>query len=205
MTRKRLDAYMTKAAIMLPLFRYVNIDGKVLEPCAGEGAMVTTLNLHPFITSVIASDIDPEYGWDHTEDAAHPDTWYYRKDTGISWLITNPPFNQAAEILDVAWNAGIPNIAMLLRLSFLEPTTGRGSFRGRKRLLAKLNSHLSYLIPFGSTRPSFTGDGNTDSVTTAWFCWQQSNRGKGTKVICVPNWQVDDVNRQNVVDAALPF
>ncbi|RLC98966.1 MAG: hypothetical protein DRI46_10335 [Chloroflexi bacterium] len=203
MARRKLDAYMTQQAMVLPLFAYVPIKGLVLEPCAGKGAIVQMLHWHPSVDLVLAADIDAKYGWRVQADATDPLSIYYRMtDIGpatgkMDWIVTNPPFNKAAEILEVAWDSGIPNIAMLL-------TTGRNPYRGRKGLLKQLSGKLSYLMPFGSPRPSFTGNGKTDSTTVAWFVWQRKHKG-GTTVITVPDWQMDNVQEEHVIDAAVPL
>lgn len=67
--------------------------------------------------------------------------------------------------------AAIVGVAMLLRLSYLEPTKDRGHW---------LNDHpptQMIVLP----RISFTGDGKTDSVTCAWMIWHK--QGKGTITI----------------------
>ena len=82
------------------------------------------------------------------------------------WTITNPPFNKALPILKNAWRCSA-NVAMLLRITYLEPT------KQRAPLLSELADHQVALIPFGSPRPSFTEDGRTDAATVAWFVWQK--------------------------------
>jgi hypothetical protein len=57
-------------------------------------------------------------------------------------------------------------VAMMLRLSFEEPTAHvnpRGPFLEANPLTRKL------VMP----RYSFTGNGNSDSVTTAWMIWSK--------------------------------
>jgi hypothetical protein len=63
-------------------------------------------------------------------------------------------------------------VAMLLRLSFLEPTRERGPW------LAKNPPDLVIVLP----RISFTGDGKTDSVTCAWMIWDADIENRGVIV-----------------------
>ena len=48
---------------------------------------------------------------------------------------------------------------------------------------------MSHLIVFSQPRHSFTGNGRTDSTTTAWFVWQTSHDPKqGAKLVYATNW-----------------
>ena len=78
----------------------------------------------------------------------------------VAAVITNPPFSDAFEILVNAHKQGL-DVAFLLRMSFLEPTVERGEW------LAANPPDLVIVCP----RESFTGDGQTDSVTCAWMVW----------------------------------
>jgi hypothetical protein len=75
------------------------------------------------------------------------------------WVVTNPPFNQAEKIVRNSLESA-KSVAMLLRLSFLEPC------KNRRDLITGI-SKLILINP----RPSFTGDGKTDSTSVAWFIW----------------------------------
>jgi hypothetical protein len=100
--------------------------------------------------------------WQQAEARVNAD--YGDLEPGIDWIVTNPPFNVAAQIVPNAFNHAVKGIAMLLRLSYLEPVEDRGAW---------LNSHPpSDLIVL--PRISFTGDGKTDSVTCAWMVWRKN-------------------------------
>lgn len=185
MTRRPLDNYPTPARLTEALLRHVPIAGRVLEPCAGTGLMAKALKLTewPFVRQVYANDIDPAYGHPWHDDAADPSAavWQERPD----WVVTNPPYNRAATILEVAYNRARIGVAFLLRLSFLEPTNGRRAW------LQAHDEELAYLLIFGSPRPSFTDDGRTDSATVAWMVWQHGwgGWGVGTNVLFVTDWR----------------
>lgn len=117
--------------------------------------------------SVIENDITQKDGMDATKAGIYD---IHRPD----WIITNPPFNKAFSILTMALSR-CENVAMILRLSFLEPTKTRGIF-------------LSITPPSGLIilpRMSFTEDGKTDSVTCAWMIWSKEIKNK---FIEVSNW-----------------
>jgi len=130
-------------------------DTIIYEPCSGQGDITKVLNRKFDI--VLTNDIDPKmeaYGnLDATEDVA----WTLKTD----FCITNPPFNQAYQIVRQAVKHSREGVAMLLRLSFLEPTIERGPW------LAANPPDKLLVLP----RISFTGDGRTDSCTTAWMIW----------------------------------
>lgn len=161
MARRPRDAYYTPEAATLALLTHVPfISGTILEPCAGEGHIVRPLEAMD-AGFVIASDIT-------TGNDAR--TWW--PETHIDWVVTNPPFNQAFEIVQNAHNH-CDNLAMLLRLSWLEPTHKRGEW------LQRNPPNQIIVLP----RISFTGDGKTDSVTCAWMVWEIGKPVEGIKIV----------------------
>lgn len=169
MARRKLDQYMTKYSLVDELFKGTDfqfvypIPQKVLEPCAGEGAISNYFKyLH---CPVITNDIDSSFGWDYSSDATDLDAPMWNRD--FDWVITNPPYVSAEEILMNSWIKAKCGVAFLLRLSFLEPT------KKRYDILDKMSENLWRVIIF-NPRPSFTDDGKTDSVTSAWFVWKKA-------------------------------
>lgn len=79
------------------------------------------------------------------------------------WVITNPPFSLAHEILPFALDYARVGVAMLLPLRWMEPT------QERQDVLKEYP--WSAMTVLGDPRPSFTEDGRTDSVTTFWAVW----------------------------------
>lgn len=87
-------------------------------------------------------------------------------------FVSNPPFVIAADFVRAclrrarAWAAGHDRrpwmVAMLLRVTFLEPTV-----QDRR---AQLHADHPCDVWIPTTRVSFT-DGGNDSATTAWFIW----------------------------------
>lgn len=178
-TRHEFDNYPTEARVTAALISRIAISGTVCEPCANVGTMADVLAGVPAVTSVWANDIDIAYAEivDFLSDASQPDAmvWDYpiAKDGArpFDWVVTNPPFNQAMAILRQSWEQAAVGVAFLLRLSFLEPVGERSDNRGE--WLAAHEDQMVAIIPLGQPRPSFTGDGKTDTATTAWFVWRK--------------------------------
>lgn len=122
-------------------------------------------------STLVTNDINKKSLAMFNQDARDPSL--YIKES-FSWIITNPPFSYAIDILQAAWNNSDARIAMLLRISFLEPVKARIGF-------LKDNSPDEMLV---LPRISFTGDGKTDSCTCAWMIWHRGlSDKKGIKVI----------------------
>lgn len=154
------DFYPTPWQITEALLNRVDVFGAVLEPCAGNGAISDLLEERDGV-DVWATDLT--YRQLVPRDATTQKFWdHWGKH---DWVITNPPFNCAAEILAHAWKHSTVGCAFLLRLSFLEPTNQRAD------QLKALADSMTHLIPV-SPRPKFRRDkSGSDSVTCAWFVW----------------------------------
>lgn len=200
--RAERDFYPTPSKLVKVLLDRVEVSDLLYEPCAGEGHIVRPL-LEQTNCPIIASDIQLSAEMSELcrscsnrvdywlSDVSIPSSWACRfgfvgeSSNGFNsrpqWVITNPPFNQAEAIVPLAFDYATEGVAMLLRLSYLEPTKGRGEW------LAEHQSQLSNLIILGSPRPSFTGKG-TDTCTTAWMVWRKDWVGSNTQVEFVTNW-----------------
>lgn len=172
MTRKDLDQYPTPVRMLdclLPSLYlmdngrsgYLHSNHVILEPFAGDG--VISNGLKELGYSVITNDADERYDCDYHVDMNGVDRLW-----PCDWIITNPPFSLLNEFLPLALQSAHVGVAMILRLTALEPTTENGN---RGRTLAQYADNMRYLMTFGSPRPSYTADGRRDSVTTAWFVW----------------------------------
>lgn len=180
-TRHLNDHYPTPTALTLALLKELpQIGGTIIEPCAAEGKIAGVLCAHPGVTAVTTNDIDAMMPTRYHEDAtdASAAIWAAPAD----WIVTNPPFNQADQFVRLAWSRARRGVTMLLRLTYMEPT------RKRAQLLKSMAPYMSHLIVFSQPRPSFTGNGRTDSTTTAWFVWERDNPQQGTRLIYITNW-----------------
>lgn len=173
--RKKLDAYMSPTWAAEVLLRHIPLveGATVVEPCAGDFDLV-----YPLLAAganVLTADIDPAHSPDIVGDAT--DGAFWEASLGRpDWTITNPPFSKAHEIVQHAFANSKVGIAMLLRLSYLEPVIDRADF------LAVFPPTKLIVLP----RFSFTRDGKTDSVTCAWMVWMHDESALRTSVVVVP-------------------
>ena len=171
--RKELDQYYTPEHLVTPLLDHVfpSIGGRILEPCCGDGSISRILEKLPR-TAVLTNDIDPRNPADYHGDASALSFWEEATETqGFDWVITNPPFSHAFSILKHSL-AHCENVAMLLRISFLEPTYERQDF------LSEYPPDLVIFLP----RFSFTRDGKSDMTTCAWMVWSKDLIDGGIRV-----------------------
>ena len=158
--RKKLDLYETPVWQTHALLRFhPDIRGTVLDPCAGTGAIVRVLTNSGH--TVVTSDVDTTQPTMIHGDAQTCSL--YSAVGPVDWVVTNPPYRmpQCFEIVAQAVAHAKVGVAMLLRLSFREPTRLRGPW---------LRNHpVNRLLTL--PRTSYTQDGKTDSVTTEWCIW----------------------------------
>jgi len=152
MARIDNDAYYTPSWMVRELLDRVRITGMVLESCAGDGAIADALDGDERV--VKRNDLFVTGGLRYDATSNH---LYYA--TRPDWVVTNPPFSLAANILATTLKH-VKRVALLLRLSFLEPT------KNREALLHRHPPSGIIILP----RWSFTGSGS-DSCTCAWMLW----------------------------------
>lgn len=149
--RNHLDDYQTPLAPIHALLNNV-FDMPHLsfhEPCRGVGN--------------IYNSVECEHKT-HCEITEGIDYLTYLPAHRYDLIITNPPFSLAMEFLQKSL-AEADTVIYLLRLNFL------GSKKRQAFWFANRPSHVLVL----SSRPSFTGDGHTDSIEYAWFCWDRAH------------------------------
>lgn len=170
--RRKLDHYPTETAVTHALLARFgdSINGRILEAAAGAGQMARALAAPG--RTIITNDIDPRHNCDFTSDAADPfaECWASGQ---YDWVITNPPFSEAENILPNAMSCSRVGIAFLLRLSYMEPTSGRA---GWLKHCADNMVYLGVLNPRprfrqGEINPKSGKPYGTDKVTVAWFVW----------------------------------
>ena len=130
---------------------------QILEPCAGEGAIA---RLFP---NCLTNDVDPLRPCDYALDATDPTAW---SEFGtMDWVVTNPPFSHASQILPLALEHACEGVAFLLRLTYLEPCSDRADW------LLQHADQMRFCLPC-NPRPQFRQDtDSTDSATVAWLIW----------------------------------
>jgi hypothetical protein len=170
-TRRQNDRYFTPREATLSLLNEISIHDydMVLECCHGAGNITNVLNTHTnalvyyteYEDNMVLNDATKDYYWD---------VW---KTKELNWVITNPPFNLAHQIVPKAFQNTLGGCAFLLRLSWLEPCKDRAEF------LSEHPPNKVIVLP----RISFTGDGKTDSTTCAWFVWEHGSKNQTIKIV----------------------
>lgn len=183
LTEQLLD-FCKKKSIITPQISE-SIGDVILEPCNGDGS-ISKIFLEKNYT-VITNDKDTSKIANYHDDAKFL-TLFSSRRIMFDWAITNPPFNQSAEILNCCLQNARVGAIFLLRLSFLEPAN-KGN--GRRELLLKYADNLRYLIPV-NPRPQFREDTKgTDSVTVAWFIFDKCFSWEKAGLLCPFQFIVD--------------
>lgn len=185
------DKYFTEDRLTDALLKRIDLRGRILECCAGDRAIARRIHNKVATHSgsvVLSSDLTdsetsefPLLHADQTTDATTREFWenYNRPGTQVlNWVVTNPPFNVAPKIIPLAYKNSRVGIAMLLRLSYLEPCANRAAW------LQSNADNLKLVMPV-NPRPRFRADTKgTDSCTVAWFVWDKQHSWKSLGVDC---------------------
>jgi len=99
MTRRANDFYPTPHTIIARLLAELDWEGKVWEPCAGDGRLVQALRQSNF--EVVSGDIHSGTDFFACDQAAAPT------------LITNPPFAAIRQFIDHAFSLGVQRMALV--------------------------------------------------------------------------------------------
>lgn len=169
--RRAFDYYPTPAWMTRALIRRVH-PFNVFEPCSGEGAISDIFKADDRL--LLTNDLDPSRPSDLHLDATDQHAWETFADYKPYWGVTNVPFDLADRIVPLAVQH-LQVFATILRLSWLEPTAAR------QRFLEKHPPCTLIVMP----RWDFKGRGATDSVTSAWFIWEQgrSSATRGIEIV----------------------
>lgn len=170
--RESHDHYPTPRFCTEALFKHVRkADDEltnartVLDPAAGEGAILDVAREQGFVTLGLELDLTrAEAARARGHQMGQGDA-LERRWPRADMVVANPPYSHAEAFVRkaLAWRLSVPGYPpffTLLRLSFLEPT------QTRRELLTTYRPDV-LILP---RRPAFDGRG-TDSITSAWFCW----------------------------------
>lgn len=179
--RRHLDHYPTPAWAIPPILARLPRGGSALDVGCGEGAILKAMIAAGWdVGSLSGVELDERRAYAcEQETGATVDHCNFIVDgpwRPFDLVIGNPPFTHAEafamrSLEAVAERRG--TVALLLRLSFLE-TAKRVAFN---------TAHPADVFVL-SARPSFTGDGHSDSCAYAWFVW---GPGRGNR------WSILDV------------
>lgn len=181
MARRENDRYLTPGWATATLIeRAPEIYGEtLLDPCCGDGRMA--LALASRFRLIRVNDLDPaslaktsalllEQGdclyqpSGAARDATDPALY----DPPPDWLVTNPPFSHAGRIAWTALQHVEVGVALLLRITWLEPCKGR-------EWLTRFPPTRMIVMP----RIDFVGAGSVDSATCCWLIWQRETYPRG--------------------------
>jgi hypothetical protein len=159
--RAENDFYETPAWMTYSLLHFHSAirRTRVLEPCSGRDAISDVLV--EYGCTVYTNDIDDRHPSQTHEDATVRSYW--KAAPVVQWIVTNPPFSAAFELVQYAKDHAMVGVALLLRKSFLEPTAERGGW---------LNVNPPTRV-IGLPRYNFRGEGSGDSVSCDWFIWER--------------------------------
>lgn len=166
--RKQRDFYETPRYTIDSLLNAFPLNkGLILEPCAGNGAIVNAIKDFGYTNTILANDINESVYNIKSDGNTCQDFLTIEKGLPYSTIITNPPYSMAEEFIEHSHylTEGLDcDIIMLLRLNFL------GSQK-RYNFWSRHPVNNLYVL---SKRPSFTGEG-TDATEYAWFIWDKTN------------------------------
>lgn len=187
--RVKNDFYATPGHVTRAILPLLPTHGKVIEPGCGSGAIVQEVLRHGVrAQDMIGIELDPELAKTSACGTVMPVIvgdylTMSRDDISSAWLdvgliIGNPPFSLAQEFVERSLELAKSTngtVAMLLRLAFLE-SKKRAAFH-------KANPCDVFVL---SERPSFTGDGKSDSCAYAWLVWGPG-RGNRWRILDTPD------------------
>lgn len=141
---------------------------RILEPSAGDGALLNPLREWWPEARIDAYDIDPRH-----PDVQARDFWFDDGPEHYDLVITNPPYVHAEAFVQYGLSKLNPggHLALLLRLGFL------GS-QERAPLWRRSMCESIYVL---SERPSFKR-GATDFSEYMWAVWKQGSKRKHAKL-----------------------
>jgi len=169
-TKKRhdYDYYVTPEWVITKLLEHRRLYGNILDPTAGDGAILKAIRNFGYKNFLTAVEIrrEEEKKLQELGNVFITDFLTWQPDQKYDTIITNPPYNIAKEIImkchEIVSEKG--QIIMLMKTAYLE-SGDRYSFWQ--------NYPLSFLYAL-SERPYFDDDYKTDQAAYAWFIWDES-------------------------------
>ena len=162
--RRKGDFYQTPYSMTEQILETIIQDEKfivaqtILEPCAGEGAIVKVLKGRLPLAKIYASDINRQVcNWDFLK---HDFNQHF------DWIITNPPYSLADEFVKRAKEIS-SNVLMLLPLNYLQ-----GQKRFKEEIFKNLNGiYIFTRMPMLSDEMREDGKYSTGMQAYAWYRW----------------------------------
>lgn len=166
------DLYESPPEAVRALLQAEPLPKTIWEPACGPGSIVRVLREAGHF--VYATDL-VDYGCPESE--SRRDFLMERAPSfAIDAIVTNPPFKLANRFVAHALALGIPKVAMLLRLAFLEGT-GRAPILDNG-LLARVHVFRNRLpMMHRAGRGTFVAKTNGSAMAFAWFVWELGHAG----------------------------
>lgn len=158
-SRSPLDFYSTPSWATEALFMVETFNGSVLEPAAGDGAMVEVIKK---FNHCVARDI--QSGQDFLEYQGR-----------FANVVTNPPFSLAEAFIEKAKQVATEKIALFLRLNFLEGQKRQRMFRDTEFPLARVHVFSKRVSLYAGEKGK-----NGGTMAFAWFVWDKEHKGLPT-------------------------
>lgn len=174
---RKNDLYETPPEATIALWNNITLPRVIWEPACGPGAIVGVLrNLGH---KVIATDL---VDYECPDSIARRDFLLEQKPPdGVKAIVTNPPFKLAAEFGAHALMLGVPKLAMLVRLAFLE-AGNRNDMAGRARRFILDENPPATVFVFRNRLPmmhrhGWKGPKAKSSVAFCWIYWDADYEG----------------------------
>lgn len=151
----------------------------ILEPCAGQGHIVNVLKQKLKKAVVYTNDIvNRGVHLDFMVDFTEKDDYFFDRHS-FDFIITNPPFNCAQEIIENSFDVLNQNrfAAFLLKLSFLEGQKRKAFFEKFPPKYVLVCSHRVNIWRNGE-ETNENGKRWASTMAYAWFIWQKGYSGK---------------------------
>lgn len=168
------DFYTTPAGVTHTLVKHTFITGTVLVPYDPDKTLTQELQKHNYVVTTN----------DDLANITDSNWWIQMREKKFEWIVCSTMgLKELSEyILEYGMSIAVNGIAVLDRLSFLEPVAKRRTFLLKNKL-----SNIVVLSP----RPRFRSIGSAkDSVTACWFVFQKPEMWRdGTMVSYAVNWE----------------
>tara|TARA_R100001591_G_C4272808_1_gene162909 strand:+ start:98 stop:655 length:558 start_codon:yes stop_codon:yes gene_type:complete len=159
--RQKDDFYATPLEATEALLKVESFDGKIYEPCCGQGHISKVLVKHGY--DVESTDlVDRGYGQSHID--------FLMELQVRENIVTNPPYGRLLmQFVQQCQHLSEKKIALLLKLTFLEG-------QERKEFFKKYPPVRVYVF---SKRLSLMKNGDSydgGMMALAWFVWEKGNK-----------------------------
>ncbi len=158
--RKESDFYETPYSLTRLLLDSERLEGSILEPAMGNGAIGKVLNENQY--SYIGYDIENDF---------------LKQSQKYSIIITNPPFSLAQQFILKAKELAQEKIIFLLPLSYLHGKKRYDQIWTDKKFpLARIYVFTRY--PLLGEKLREDGKHRTGMMVYAWYVWEKGYRGE---------------------------